>query len=591
VFGNSPWVIRLPALLAGVLLIPASYAAVQTVYDRRSALAAAGFVACSTNMVDFSTNARGYTLLALLTAIAVVLADYVLRRTSIAAWALLTLSCALAFYTIPTMVCAFAMLVTWMTALILHGYPGSLWLRQFLFMTAFVVGVVLLTVLLYQPVIQTSGLESLTANRYLIRLPLLQFIANLPDMFAGAWTFINLSIPRPLAALLLVGYLACVILELLKRNWSSFTLTGLLGLCAVLVTQRVIPLPRIFLFYSPFYFGAACWGLFALGAEVSRIAPVSSRAIRPAAVATGAAVLVYLASNVIGWMHRDATPGTFRAVEKVVAYLAPRLRHGDAIAASVPSSGPLQYYMNRAGITTRYLLPDPTGVLNFYAKRGAPVMQDRTCWDRVYAIVNLHAGQKPEDLDSLARIPPHAKVNRRLLQSYEGSALYEVDASDPDSGYRSGFHPTDASFLFNAGFESGPSCWSDWGNSAVEASAPHAGARALRVGTGPGGRMQEFVPEPGVHYTMAVWARLEGSSTTGPNAWVGLDYKTAGGKDVKVQTEVTGPSYRKYTIEFDSPPDVKTAWVWSWKQPGATTLYVDDYQLTRTKPGTTSSRR
>ena len=63
--GNQPWVLRLPALLGGVLLVPATYALARLLFSPRAAVLSASFVAVSSYLVEYSTNARGYTLQAL----------------------------------------------------------------------------------------------------------------------------------------------------------------------------------------------------------------------------------------------------------------------------------------------------------------------------------------------------------------------------------------------------------------------------------------------------------------------------------------------------------------------------------------------
>ncbi|MEZ5365662.1 MAG: glycosyltransferase family 39 protein [Bryobacterales bacterium] len=66
VVGDAPWAIRLPAFLAGVLLIPAIYLLLARFASAEAALVATGLTAASPPLVAYSVNARGYTLVALL---------------------------------------------------------------------------------------------------------------------------------------------------------------------------------------------------------------------------------------------------------------------------------------------------------------------------------------------------------------------------------------------------------------------------------------------------------------------------------------------------------------------------------------------
>jgi len=65
--GDANWVIRLPAMLAGVATIPLVYRLGVRFVAPMEALAASLLLACSYHHVWFSQNARGYTIIAMLT--------------------------------------------------------------------------------------------------------------------------------------------------------------------------------------------------------------------------------------------------------------------------------------------------------------------------------------------------------------------------------------------------------------------------------------------------------------------------------------------------------------------------------------------
>jgi uncharacterized membrane protein len=82
------WTVRLPALAAGITLIPASYVVARALYDRRAGLCAAALVAAFGPLVDYSVNGRGYTLGALLVLAALWLAGRLLTSDRrVALWA------------------------------------------------------------------------------------------------------------------------------------------------------------------------------------------------------------------------------------------------------------------------------------------------------------------------------------------------------------------------------------------------------------------------------------------------------------------------------------------------------------------------
>ena len=79
IFGGAPWAIRLPALIAGILLVPASYVAARALVREARGALAASLVAGSSMLVEYSTNARGYTILALVFVLLLALATHLPR--------------------------------------------------------------------------------------------------------------------------------------------------------------------------------------------------------------------------------------------------------------------------------------------------------------------------------------------------------------------------------------------------------------------------------------------------------------------------------------------------------------------------------
>jgi 4-amino-4-deoxy-L-arabinose transferase-like glycosyltransferase len=66
-FGDAPWTLRLPAVVFGVLTVPALYFCARLLTSRREALLACALLTVSYHHVWFSQNARGYTGLAFFT--------------------------------------------------------------------------------------------------------------------------------------------------------------------------------------------------------------------------------------------------------------------------------------------------------------------------------------------------------------------------------------------------------------------------------------------------------------------------------------------------------------------------------------------
>ena len=159
-FGDQLWSIRLPALLAGILIIPATYLVARLFYGRSTALFSAGLVAASSELIDFSTNARGYTLVCLFWLLLLALAFYLKDHRNWVGWGLFILLSALGFYTIPIMLYPFGAVMAWLFLSMLLKDTGQEYGRSFIFYLLAAGAVAsLLTILLYTPIFYESGID------------------------------------------------------------------------------------------------------------------------------------------------------------------------------------------------------------------------------------------------------------------------------------------------------------------------------------------------------------------------------------------------------------------------------------------------
>src|SRR5439155_24579478 len=157
--GNEPWSLRLPAFIAGTLLIPAAYLLAHRLYNRHAALLSAALVACSSILIEFTTNARGYTLICLITLLVFALATILYRSTSALAWGLFVALSVVGFYTIPIMVYPFSAAIIWLFSLVILDNHSTLRTRQIQRLFFVLIAVIVLTISLYLPVFLSSGIE------------------------------------------------------------------------------------------------------------------------------------------------------------------------------------------------------------------------------------------------------------------------------------------------------------------------------------------------------------------------------------------------------------------------------------------------
>ena len=399
VFGNEPWAIRLPALLAGIALVPATFALGRLYYGRAAALFAAALVAASSTFVEYSTNARGYTLAALATVIVFLAGARALERDSVGAWAAVALVGALGLYAVPIMVYPLGGAVLWiLVSGLLAARPVRPRLER---LGATTLATAVLTLVLYAPVYAASGVRSVTANEFVEPRTWNTLVDLFPEHVSdtiGTWTR---DLPLLASLLLGVGLYAGLVLT---PRISRFPVPVLLPVVAwsaiVLAAQRVVPYTRVWLFLVPLaavttagFYGWLLerrpWGL--------RVAPALA-----AAVAVAGSLLVLSTDSV----RESRETGALLDAPEIVAYLAERVDGEDRILAT-GSDTILEYYLERDGVDA--------GALLYTDRRAA----------RTYVVVNTLGGQTIADL--LAQLDPAEGDPPELLRSFESGRVYLVE--------------------------------------------------------------------------------------------------------------------------------------------------------------------
>ena len=374
-FGNSPWALRAPAFIAGVLIIPAAYAVTRLLYRGRAALFAAAIVASSGVLTLYSTNARGYSLVVLAFLLLVLCGIRVLSDAGSAPWFTFAVVAALGLWTVPVMLFPLGAVALWLALSLLVGDRGAE-LRRLAVALGVAIGLALLA---YSPVIAREGLGAITRNRFVASVGWYEFFEQLPPTIREALLSWSLGIP-PLVSLALA---ACAVVALRRHASLSRFPIGIplaaFAWCAwLLVVNHRAPFPRVWLWLFPVAAGLA-------GAGIARIMEQRPRArvileqraeVFAIAFAFAAALSVAMSRSVL--KTRDT--GTFPDARQAAAALSRVLQPGDRVLAAIPSNAPLSYYLDKLGVSESYLTAD---------ERRAR---------RVIVVVNQSEGQTLNDL-------------------------------------------------------------------------------------------------------------------------------------------------------------------------------------------------
>ena len=367
-FGSAEWAIWLPALIFGMLILPLTYVVVRRLLGKYPALFAFAFVAFAPAMVNYSVEARGYSLLTviflLLVWLSVEMKEKGLNAGRSIAFSLLSV---LGFYTLPTMLYFWVALVLW---LLLSTIVGDVHGSKKRFVGMLLVNCAAtgaLTFLLYLPVIHRMGLRSLTANEWVATRQWSFFVSNLPNDLKGLWIFLTLGMPLALALAIALGFLLSVIFfRRLCPHKVNLPLVIIVCSAALVLIQRVNPFPRIWLPVMPLYFGFSFAGLFYGGKQAARLMKIKATHLGtmssylPEVVAI-AIIVIFMFPVMLGPYPYLATQGENQAIpnmKTVVSTIKDHIGSSDLVCVDEWTAPLYQYYFERLGIPIRQFAPN-----------------------------------------------------------------------------------------------------------------------------------------------------------------------------------------------------------------------------------------
>lgn len=358
--GNSNWAIRLPAFLAGVALIPATYFLVRKLFKNKVALLSAGVVAVLLPFVEYSTNARGYTMQTLFFVLATYFAISVLDSKKLYNWVALVLLTGLAFYTLPTSVYFFVPLYVWV---FLTGILGDTVNNRKSFLTRCIVtgaGAILLVLCLYLPFIRTSGTGFLFEQRNSELLKNLFGQATWRDL-TRVWSFAFSDISIGLGLVIAVGFVLFIIFNRrLSKRMFNLTAIMVVWWSMIILVTRLVPPQRVWLPIILLFLACSFAGL----NYVLEEAYTYFKKKRPGFALGHQFVVIVVILLVIflsippflsrsPYQPRDQV--TFSDARNEVRFLKPILKEGDAVLIDPDAYYLAKYYFLTEKVPLRYL--------------------------------------------------------------------------------------------------------------------------------------------------------------------------------------------------------------------------------------------
>ncbi len=344
---------RLPALIAGVLLIPVTIHFARLVtHSRRVAVTAGLLVAFHPQLIYYSTNGRGYTMIALFAVIWAILGYHIASEDAYGfhPWLALSIVTALGIWTIPVFVYALPGLVIWV--ILVRRSQGSVGRRFIGRATAAGLLALVLTATVFSPAISRMTLDGILSNPLLNptspRLggvpgrELSSWFQRLPVYFSDIVGWITFALPLivtvGLAMLTLVGVISRKS-PLAIRVLVPTLIPPALILMAV---QRLQPLARSWITMVPFLLVTVAVGAAALSRE--------RRILVAPAVAAVAASLLF--ATVLAVRAGIDDESSFRSeyaadMEEVVQLMAERFPRGATLVVSSYAVPQTHYWLSR----------------------------------------------------------------------------------------------------------------------------------------------------------------------------------------------------------------------------------------------------
>ncbi len=388
--GDQAWQIRLPAFLAGLLIILSAYLLGRMLYNKAVGYLAAGILASLPDFIIRSVSARGYTLVVLMTLLSFILAGYLIRKKNLFGWCLLCFFSAIGFYSVPIMIYPLSVIYLWLFLSIfildLQQYSRRNWIKYLLASIVLTTG---LTVFLYAPILLSPKAGYFyNQNNTLHPLSMGIFVQIFPARLLSLLTEWQRYLPPVWPVIIVIGLILSLVWIKKNNKFKVPTqLAFILALSILLLIQRPDSVTRIWLWIVPLL---AIWSSAGL---VSSFLWIRSHSIRNiVAMAVPMIIIAGMAFNAISYAYTAKINqwGEDPVAEEVTLAILPHISPNSYVAVNGCFDARYWFYFFNHGI--------PLSV--FYKKDKVRP------FDRVFAIVYDHpkAGCGTEPVSETLRL-------------------------------------------------------------------------------------------------------------------------------------------------------------------------------------------
>ena len=345
VFGNHVWTLRLPTIIAGVLMVPASYYFGKRFYSVETGLLSSILVAVFPILVQYSVLARGYAIIALSTLLIFTLTDYVRVNKNRFVWLLIVVLSALGFFTIPIMLFPWGALYIWLIVSYIfkdtRSYKAEFDFLKYWVSSGIITAVI--TVLLYTPIIIYSY-NRFFGNGFIAPLEWDILLVTIWTRLRNTWIEWTEFIPVWISFLGILGFLISLVFhKKFSRQKFSPQLAFFIWIAAMLIVRRPDMLPRFWLFLTA---PILVWSAAGIVEPLKRI-PLNIGKDRNLAQVFIALIFTFVFVQSIltiptlpaRWTEKDD-------MEKATLYLKDYVHQDDLVTASTARLPAMRYYFH-----------------------------------------------------------------------------------------------------------------------------------------------------------------------------------------------------------------------------------------------------
>jgi 4-amino-4-deoxy-L-arabinose transferase-like glycosyltransferase len=341
-FGVHLWSLRLPALLAGIAVMPAFYLLVRQLFNRYIALIALSLVAVSGPLVEYSALARGYSLSWLFIVLAMLAGRRFAKTNAQSSAILVALFLAFGMWAMPSTIYGALMVYIWLVLYILTNYSSTRRKRNGLLLLSFLLFLAF-SFVLYAGVVLVHGVGPLLRDPSLGDGGWTAFVRSHADRVLDLWVYFTASATEWLA---LIGWVGVIYAAYVSSKYRLLLFAIMLGAVPLVLVQHVVGTPRVWT-YSLFllHLGSAIAVFYALKFIQSKLLPQLGKRAR-----TGAVSLVLLVLfGLLGLRAQDKVD-RFPEAASAAHWLKGRLHDGDHVLADLPWDAPLEFHLRGLGV-------------------------------------------------------------------------------------------------------------------------------------------------------------------------------------------------------------------------------------------------